>query len=217
MAHRVARQLKGRAPDVPPALSPELFDLLCEMRLQLAAQQKQHAQLRQEMSAEVSSLWRAVLSGQAGTGKLASGATVPAPVTVPIAAGLAPPAAAASPAAATAGSAPGTAPSTAPGTARSSVPGLGLGGLGGYHPPAAGISTPRHNPQAAGVQMQPGGGNPSERERMLEERLLANPNPNPDPKPKPKPNPFSNPNPYPTPNAKPDRHTLPSNGCSAKR
>ena len=52
MAHRVARQLKGRAPDVPPALSPELFDLLCEMRLQLAAQQKQHAQLRQEVSAE---------------------------------------------------------------------------------------------------------------------------------------------------------------------
>ena len=74
MAHRVARQLKGRAPDVPSALSPELFDLLCEMRLQLAAQQKQHAQLRQEMSAEVASLWRAVLSGQAGTGKLASGA-----------------------------------------------------------------------------------------------------------------------------------------------
>ena len=71
MAHRVARQLKGRAPDVPPALGPELFDLLCEMRLQLAAQQKQHAQLRQEMAAEVSSLWRAVLSGQAGTGKLA--------------------------------------------------------------------------------------------------------------------------------------------------
>ena len=170
MAHRVARQLKGRAPDVPSALSPELFDLLCEMRLQLAAQQKQHAQLRQEMSAEVASLWRAVLSGQAGTGKLASGAAaLPVPVTVPRLGSLAPPAAAASTTGGTAGSAP---PGTAPGTARSSVPGLGLEGLGGYHPPAAGISTPRHNPQAAGVHMQPGGGIPSERERMLEERLL---------------------------------------------
>ena len=91
MAHRVARQLKGRAPEAPPALSPELFDLLCEMRLQLAAQQKQHAQLRQEMSAEVSSLWRAVLSG--GTGKqFASGAAV----QVPRLGGVAQPAAAAS-------------------------------------------------------------------------------------------------------------------------
>ena len=40
MAHRVARQLKGRAPDVPPALSPELFDLLCEMRRVAAESRK---------------------------------------------------------------------------------------------------------------------------------------------------------------------------------
>ena len=63
MAHRVARQLKGRTPDVPSVLTPELFDLLCEMRLQLAAQQKQHAQLRHEISSEIANLWRAVLSG----------------------------------------------------------------------------------------------------------------------------------------------------------
>ena len=109
---------------MPAALSPELFDLLCEMRLQISAHQKQHTQLRQELSAEMANLWRAVRSG--GTSKSsASGAAW----QVPRLGGLAQPA-----------------------------PARGAG-PGGYYPPAGGAQTQ-------------GGGNLSERERVLEERLL---------------------------------------------
>ena len=130
---------------VPPALSPELFDLLCEMRLQLAAQQKQHAQLRHECAAETANLWRAVLSGGAGK-PFAYGPAW----QVSRFGGFAPPAPA-------------------------------VAGLGEYYPqPGAmaaggygGMAAGGYFPQAGGMTAVAScGGYPSERERMLEDRLL---------------------------------------------